>query len=50
MELGHISDDRRRLYPVKLLVVEDEPRVAQLLARGLMQAQHVVDVVHTAHD
>ncbi|NMP21512.1 response regulator transcription factor [Sulfobacillus harzensis] len=35
---------------MKILVIEDEPRVADLLARGLQQAQHVADVSHTAED
>ncbi len=34
-------------FPVKILVIEDEPRVAELLARGLTQAQHVVDIAET---
>lgn len=35
---------------MKILVVEDEARVADLLARGLSQAQHVVDVAHEGQE
>ncbi|SHN30532.1 response regulator transcription factor [Actinacidiphila paucisporea] len=32
---------------MRVLVVEDEPRLADLLARGLREAGHIVDVRHT---
>jgi DNA-binding response OmpR family regulator len=35
---------------MKLLVVEDEHKVASFLKRGLEEAGHVVDVVHTGAD
>lgn len=33
--------------PMRLLVVEDEPRMAQMLQRGLSEEGHQVDVCHT---
>jgi DNA-binding response OmpR family regulator len=45
-----------RLYPapdlgsVRILLVEDEPKVAAFIKRGLEQAQHVVDLSSTAKD
>jgi DNA-binding response OmpR family regulator len=35
---------------VRVLIVEDERRLAELLARGLREAGHVVDVRHTGTD
>lgn len=35
---------------MKILVFEDEPRVAALLVRGLSNANHVVDVAETGND
>lgn len=37
-------EEREALNLVKILVIEDEPRVADLLVRGLQQAQHVADI------
>jgi two-component system copper resistance phosphate regulon response regulator CusR len=34
---------------VRILLVEDEPRLADSLARGLRQTAHAVDVVHTVN-
>ena len=35
---------------MKILVIEDESRVAELLSRGLVRAQHVVDIAETGDD
>jgi len=35
---------------MRLLVVEDNPKMAEFLRRGLAEHGHVVDVVHQGHD
>ena len=35
---------------MKILVIEDEPRVGELLSRGLSRANHVVDVTNTGEN
>lgn len=35
---------------MKILVIEDESRVAELLAKGLLRANHVVDMAETGED
>ncbi len=41
---------RRSLIFVRVLVVEDEPRMAMLLTRGFREAGYAVDVAHTGTD
>src|ERR1700757_2531255 len=36
----------RRVRHVRLLVIEDEPRIAEILKSGLRRAGFIVDVVH----
>src|SRR6516165_6529473 len=40
----------RRVRPVRLLVIEDEPRIAEILKSGLRRAGFIVDVVHLCAD
>lgn len=45
-----LRSDHRVIPKMRLLVVEDERKVASFLKRGLEEAGHVVDVVHTGSD
>lgn len=45
---GHVPD--RQTDPVRVLLVEDEPRLADVLARGLREAGHDVQVRDTGPD
>jgi DNA-binding response OmpR family regulator len=40
----------RRVRHVRLLVIEDEPRIAEILKSGLRRAGFIVDVVHLCAD
>src|SRR5215470_11646724 len=40
----------RRVRHVRLLVIEDEPRIAEILKSGLRQAGFIVDAVHLCAD
>ena len=40
----------RRVRPVRLLVIEDEPRIAEILKSGLRRAGFIVDMVHLCAD
>src|SRR5258708_4215037 len=40
----------RRVRHVRLLVIEDEPRIAEILKSGLRRAGFIVDVVHLCVD
>jgi DNA-binding response OmpR family regulator len=41
---------RESRQAMRILVVEDEPRMADLLRRGLIEAGHAADAVHTGED
>ncbi len=47
---GHYNGNQGVGRPMKILVIEDEPRVAELLQRGLSRAQHVVDIAQSGQD
>src|SRR4051812_40858872 len=47
---GAETANGRGVGRVRVLVVEDERRLAGLLARGLREAGHTVDVRHTGSD
>src|SRR5438552_15655411 len=49
-ELIHPSSREATIPPVRLLVVEDEKKMADLLARGLREEGHAVDVAGTGED
>ena len=45
-----MDSPKKGAYPVKVLLVEDEERLARIVARGLREEGHQVDTVARGHD
>jgi two-component system, OmpR family, response regulator len=48
--LTRLSSDGRRLSGVRVLVVEDEPKMAALVRRGLVEEGHAADIASQGED